>query len=454
MPAEDEVLSVMVHVGDTVVESAEKLMMLLLRIAEDMRQRRKEQLLRDGKDPISARAVKAVGDKLTANVAGVGSRGIVNSVVANPDGTNLSYTIADGVLTKRDLDNLSKQFAVRNLQVGVIEDDPSILGKAASRLNRATAGKTDALGQIEFSVRREQVEQFQAALMTIVPDVINDAEKCKVSANGPAESAQDQEAGEQSHAPAQKPGKSPKVAEAPDVLDAAHVLDGRGDLSALAGALNEQGIKVATSRDREGRVEFSLIAPKDPDVFASRLADAAKSVGVTECPKPIERDEDGRYPDKFSLAGYDFERKHPHEDVWSAKSPEDERNMVEVSLLRDGSSRYEIKRNGEVLKASPAGDEVKILKDQPLEDAAYKAASCVDRLGRTDERKAAEAYTAARGKALSGSESRSGKSGAGSETAHESREKAKQVARDLSKHGESFAPKPNHDAKNDTIRRS
>ena len=74
MPAEDEVLSVMVHVGDTVVESAEKLMMLLLRIAEDMRQRRKEQLLRDGKDPISARAVKAVGDKLTANVAGVGSR--------------------------------------------------------------------------------------------------------------------------------------------------------------------------------------------------------------------------------------------------------------------------------------------------------------------------------------------------------------------------------------------
>ena len=110
MPAEDEAMTMVLRVGDTVVQGAEQVILMLLRAIADAQRRSSENRAVTGREGVFRRIAKKPVDMVTSHISGVGKRGIVSQKVANPDGESLSYTIDAGVLTKDDLNKLAREF--------------------------------------------------------------------------------------------------------------------------------------------------------------------------------------------------------------------------------------------------------------------------------------------------------------------------------------------------------
>lgn len=369
MPAEDEAMTMVLRVGDTVVQGAEQIILMLLRALADAQRRSSENRAVTGREGVFRRIAKKPVDMVTSHISGVGKRGIVSQKVANPDGESMSYTIDAGVLTKGDLNKLAREFATRNLQVGIINDTPLSADKLfdADRVQE----------RVEFTVPKKQVGQFEAALARIVPDAMG----------GEAE------------------GAKPEAPSKAETIDGARVLDGRNDLRLMCNALNDNGISVAFSRDAEGCVEIHVKGSADINVFQESLKVAARAYGLTEDQinmKPIERGERGEYPDTFIYQGMAFRRARPGTDTWVAQDPQDSRTEISVSIER-GKPAYSITRNGENIASSASDREFFFAQDQPIESGCLAAASALDRSHRAEERQAAAKGIAERGKALSGS---------------------------------------------------
>lgn len=367
MPAEDEAMTMVLRVGDTVVQGAEQVILMLLRAIADAQRRSSENRAVTGREGVFRRIAKKPVDMVTSHISGVGKRGIVSQKVANPDGESLSYTIDAGVLTKDDLNKLSREFATRNLQVGVINDTPLSAGELLD--------KDKVQDRVEFTVPRKQVGQFEAALARIVPDAMGEeSEEAKAPSKG-------------------------------ETIDGARVLDGRNDLTLMCNALNDNGISVAFSRDAEGCVEIHVKGSSDIDAFQESLKVAARAYGLTEDQinmKPIERGERGEYPDSFVYQGMSFTRTRPGTDTWVAQDPRDSRTEISVSVER-GRPAYSISRNGAPIASSASDREFFFAQDQPIESGCLAASSALDRSHRSEEREAAAKGIAERGKALSGS---------------------------------------------------
>lgn len=370
MPAEDEAMTMVLRVGDTVVQSAEQIIMMLLRAVADAQRQGAERRAVTGREGFFRRTAKRPVDAVTSHIAGIGERGIVSQKVANPDGRSTSYTIDAGVLTQGDLKRLGREFATRNMQVGVINDTPMSAGEFLN--------DDRLLDRIEFTVRRDQVDMFEAALARIVPDAASRDGKDEGKASAPAKG---------------------------ETLDGARLLDGRNDLKLMCNALNDNGISVAFARDATGCVEIHVKGSADIDAFQESLKVAAKAYGLSDDQinmKPIERGERGEYPDSFAYQGMAFSRVRPGIDAWTARDPEDARTEVSVSIER-GRPAYQISRNGNVVASSSSDREFYFAHEQPVESGCLAAACALDRSRRTEEREAAAKGIALRGKALSGS---------------------------------------------------
>lgn len=372
MPAEDEAMSMVLRIGDTVVQSAEQVILMLLRAVADAQRQSADRRAVTGKDGVVRRIAKKPVEAVTSRITGLGERGIVSQKVANPDGKSTSYVINAGVLTHGDLKKLGREFATRNMQVGIINDTPISPGEFMN--------DDRLLDRVEFTVKREQIDMFEAALSRIVPNAIDrsDAE------------------GEKKAASARKEGET---------LDGAKILEGRDDLKLMCNALNDNGISVAFARDASGCVEIHAKGSADIDSFQESLKVAAKAYGLTEeqiSMKPIERGERGEYPDVFTYQGMSFARARAGSDTWVARDPSDSRTEISVSTER-GKPAYQISRNGNVLAASSQDKEFFFAHEQPVESGCLAAVSALDRSKRGGERQAAAKEIALRGKALSGS---------------------------------------------------
>lgn len=372
MPAEDEAMTMVLRVGDTVVQSAEQIVLMLLRALADAQRQGADRRAVAGRDGVIRRAVRKPVEAVTSRIAGLGERGIVSQKVANPDGKSTSYVIDAGVLTQGDLKKLGREFATRNMQVGIINDTPAAAGEFMN--------DDRLLDRVEFTVKREQIEMFETALSRIVPDAVD----------------RSFEKGGQKASLARKEGET---------LDGAKILDGRDDLKLMCNALNDNGISVAFARDATGCVEIHAKGSADIDAFQESLKVAAKAYGLTDdqiSMKPIERGERGEYPDAFSYQGMSFNRARAGSDTWVACDPDDSRTEISVSVER-GRPAYQITRNGNVLAASSQDREFYFAHEQPVESGCLAAVSALDRSKRTAEREAASKEIMLRGKALSGS---------------------------------------------------
>lgn len=371
MPAEDEAMTMVLRVGDTVVQSAEQIIMILLRALADAQRQEAERRAMTGREGFVRRTVRKPMDAITSRIAGLGERGIVSQKVANPDGKSMSYVIDAGVLTQGDLKKLGREFATRQIQVGVMNDTPAAAGEFMN--------DDRPLGRVEFTVKRAQTEQFEAALARIAPAAVE----------GEAKGA-GKEAGTQAEA---------------ETIDGAKVLDGRSDLRLMCRSLNDNGISVAFTRDASGCVEIHAKGSADVNAFQESLKVAAKAYGLADEQidmRPIGRTDRGEYPDSFTCQGMSFTRERAGIDTWVANDPQDSRTEVAVSIER-GKPSYRIARNGSVIASSSQDREFYFAHEQPVESGCLAAASALDRSRRMEERETAAKVIAFRGKASSGS---------------------------------------------------
>lgn len=389
---EEEAVGVILKFGDVIVESAGKILMLLIQSAQDARERHKNYRAMTGEDGFVKRNAKRAASAALSKVTGLGDKGLVSMSKANPDGTSLSYKIAEGVLTSDDLKKLNREFGMRQLQVHEEHEK----------------GTDDKLGLVEFTVPQDQREQFEAALSRLVPIV---------GLGGEAVGAEE------------------KVAPA-FTLDTAHVTDDRQDLKDMCDQLNKHGIAVAFSRDSEGHVEMCVKPSKGStyDNFVETLKLSAKAYGLSKSeinPKPIKRTKQGGYPDKFEFQGMQFRRDPDERRAWISHDPEDERTRIKVSIGNDNKPQFEITRNDLLVDSSSKHKDFFYSKEQPLEGAVFASMSSLDRSRRVDERQKTEAMLEKRGKALSGS----GLLQSGNESSRtaEIASKAKTVARSAEK---------------------
>ena len=389
MAAEDEAVGLVIKVGDTVVQGASELFMLILRALAEAQRQRAAHLAQEGREGIVMRSVHGVTDKVADALPGHGKKGLVSVKVANSDEESFSYRLGAGVLTTGELDSLSRQFTMRNLSIAITEG-----GKRRgirSTVSGLASPETPA-GEVEFFVPRGQRDQFLSALASVAPNA--NLDEAHVRAEG-------QRRSEDAPSPALSGG-------AGSTLDAAKVLEGREDLAAMCRELNRQGASVMFSRDPKGLVEVTLKGPNgaDLDSFAESVKVAALAYGLDKNEveaTPIRRDSHGNYPGSFTFLGLSFERSDERAGMWAAKDDRDPRIEIFVGVDGKGRPSYEISRNGRLSASSSSQDEnVFLVADQPLESAVLGAVSALDRARRTEERAAAEEQVTKRGKALSG----------------------------------------------------
>lgn len=421
MAAEDEAVGLVIRVGDTVVQGAGELLMLVLRAIAEAQRQRSSHLAQEGREGIVMRGVHGVTDKVADALPGHGRKGLVSVKVANSDGESFSYRLGPGVLTTGELDSLSRQFTMRNLSIAITED-----GKRRGIRSTVSglASPEAPAGEVEFFVPRGQREQFLSALASVAPNASLDETHVRT---------EERRHGGDAPSPAVAGGKG-------STLDAAKVLEGREDLATMCRELNGQGVSVMFSRDPKGLVEITLKGPKGADLgsFGESVKVAARAYGLEGDAieaTPIRRDPHGEYPDSFTFLGLAFRRSDERAGMWAAKDGKDPRTEVLVGMDADGRPSYEVSRNGRVMASSAGQDgHVFLAADQPLESAVLGAVSALDRTRRVDERAAAEEQVAKRGKALGGTAARRAESGASAAPPKDAERRGREMrAKDLAR---------------------